>query len=76
MLIFMNIFTLVVQVTLGYRTTRVIEETKNSILELLNSKKETDDLIHTLVSDSENKEALLAARKKLETLDIPTRLTN
>ena len=72
----MNIFTLVVQVTLGYRTTRVIEETKNSILELLNSKKETDDLIHTLVSDSENKEALLAARKKLETLDIPTRLTN
>ena len=52
------------------------ERVENSILELLNSKKETDDLIHTLVSDSENKEALLAARKKLETLDIPTRLTN
>ena len=52
------------------------EHIKNSILELLNSKKETKDLIHTLVSDSENKEAneeaLLAARKKLETLDIPT----
>ena len=50
------------------------EQKKNSILELHNSKKDTDDFIHTLVSDSENvetnKEALLAAEKKLENLDI------
>ena len=32
------------------------EQTKNSILELLNSKKETADLIHELDTDSENKE--------------------
>ena len=54
------------------------EHIKNSILELLNSKKETDDLINKLVTDSENKEAnkeaLLAAQNKLKTLDlvIPT----
>ena len=52
------------------------EQRKNSILELLDSQKETDDIIQTLVSDSEieetNKEAILEARKKLETLDIPT----
>ena len=51
-------------------------ERKNSILELLDSKKETDDLIHTLVTDSENeeanKEALLAAQNQLESLAIPT----
>merc|ERR1711888_571328 len=33
------------------------EHIKNSILELLNSKKETDELIHKLDTDSENKEA-------------------
>ena len=48
------------------------EHIKNSILELLNSKKETDDLINKLVTDSENKEAnkeaLLAAQNKLKTL--------
>ena len=52
------------------------EQRKNSILELLDSKKETDDKIQTLVSDSENeeanKEALLEAQKKLGTFDIPT----
>ena len=52
------------------------KQKKNSILELHNSKKDTDDFIHTLVSDSENvetnKEALLAAEKKLENLDILT----
>ena len=50
------------------------EHIKNSILELLNSKKETDDLIHKLVTDSENeeanKEALLAAQNKLKTLEL------
>ena len=48
------------------------EHIKNSILELLNSKKETDELIHKLDTDSENKEAnkeaLLTAQNKLKTL--------
>ena len=46
------------------------EQTKNSILDLLNSRKETADLIHELDTDSENKEAnkdfLLAAQNKLK----------
>ena len=47
------------------------EQHKNSILKLRNSKKETEDKIQELVSDSGNEEAnkdvLLKAQKKLET---------
>ena len=50
------------------------EHIKNSILEIVNFKKETDDLIHKLVTDSENaeanKDALLASQNKLKTSDL------
>ena len=56
------------------------EHIKNSILEVLNSKKETDDLINKLVTDSENKEAnkeaLLEAQNKLKTLVLVMPTTN
>ena len=50
------------------------EQIKNSILELLNSKKETVDLIHELETDSKNDEgkkaALLEAQYKLKIINM------